>query len=172
MSYKIKLDISQVAAVHSLKKKILTNRPKNIFKTTKPCPFSLRKMFLTRKTELCSGLLFPTTFSSPGLKRLVWRSCGFLLASGIPLLLHLIQKIHPARQAIHILYLKRNSILFKRKNYFAKEIVFPVNNLSPEWHQGELEHWRELGALVLLSNLWATNSYMSYISYTVRLMLS
>lgn len=54
----------------------------------------------------------------------------------------------------------------------AKEIVFPVNNLSPEWHQGELENGRELGALVLLSNLWATNSYISHISYKVRLLLS
>lgn len=35
----------------------------------------------------------------------------------------------------------------KEKLLFAKEIIFPVNNLSPEWHQGELENWQELGPL-------------------------
>lgn len=39
---------------------------------------------------------------------------------------------------------------FKGKTLlFAKEIVFPVNSWSHEWHQDELETWQELGALVL-----------------------
>lgn len=50
-------------------KKMLANGQENILKTRKHCPFHSENYFLiTRKAELCSILLFHTTFSSHGQK--------------------------------------------------------------------------------------------------------
>lgn len=44
------------------------------------------------------------------------------------------------RLYVLILYFKLNTFLKEKKLLFAKEIIFPVNSLCDEWHQGELEN--------------------------------
>ena len=129
------------------------------------------------RNRTSSVLPLPTTFSSYVLSSKFdnpwFPSCcrNLHLASPPSINRGLLSFSIPFDKLIHIYFhLSWIQYFFKGKTLlFAKEIVFPVN-LSHEWHQDELETWKELGALVLLSNLWATTYCISYTRSKSRLM--
>lgn len=142
----------------------------NIFKTRKHFPSSLRKkkFLCQRKQDFVLLypflLLFKSYFKALNFTILWVSSC----VEEFQPWMHLYRKYRKLLFSVPFdkLYFKLSIFLKEKELHFATEIIFPVNSLYHEWHQGELENWQELGALVLLINLQATTNTNPITSYS------